>query len=569
VSSHQIPADPDPGLPESGIYIGGPDGGLGDPYKPQTPPQPPQTKTKKHPPPVLGPGSAGGPGSGSEPPITPGVPPSTKAKPPPKPPEKPKRKHHQAIIRAEKQPPIPTKPDQFPWHALRYPPVFRFLLRRAFDGSVVPLENVISVTWDDNSALVTGNIQVQDTTIEASRRQAGVAQGDQIACQVDVHDGQGFKQLWLMRTKSSGLTYSDGSRTFDLANDLQLLQESEGVFRYSGTGQDPHTGPHTGHHPVKRGGWMGRDIILDICDRYKVPVGAMYEGFPEQKIGNFYRAAPMSPLEAIKAVVNIEFQKFKRRLTTRWFDGAFYVTPLRRSEHLRALGPTLIEAAFKSELRPEFTSVLTLHGLPLKFTPNKNDPGGHTSHIMQGGSVFPSVIVNSKVDHTTVTRESTAAVSRFGYVRKILYDPDARTLDDLTKHADDYLSIVAKPKKTLQLTLPGIPYIYRGDAIRLGLGDTALRNQLVWVSAITNTITPQQYLQTLTIVFDDPFVNHADLAKVWRLKKTHAEATAFRVRADGLFYWAQPTTNNKGDKNVKGKPTHIAPSGDFTTVAPP
>jgi hypothetical protein len=489
--------------------VQGPTGAVGDPSKPKAPRKPAATQKGKE--------------KHNEP--------ATK---PPKPGKT--RKTPQAIIRAERQPPIPKKPNQFPWHALRYPPVLRFILLRT-NGTTVALDNVTNVTWEDNDAILTGNIQVQDTKIQNTHTLARIAQGDQIACQVDVHDGQGFKQIWLMRTKSAGLAYADGTRTFDLANDLQLLQQSEGVFRYTQLGKADLSGP-AGHNPARKGGWTGHDIILDICDRFKVPVGGIYKAYPDQKIGRFYLAAPTSPLEAIRKVLNIEFNRFKRRLHVRWESGALYITPLRRSPQLRALGPTLIDAAFKSELRAEFASSLRLHSLP------ELQPG----YVVKPGTPAPK---KSKHQQTFVVRQSDSAVSRFGFVEKILWSSDARSSDDLVRDADGYLEVVAKPKKTLQLTTPGIPYLHRGDAIKLGLGDTALRNQIVWVSAITSTATVSQYLSTITVVFDDPYVNHSDLMKVWKLKATHDEA--FGTRAHKLATWGQsPAGNNKADtpKNI-------------------
>ena len=550
--SGQIPEDPDPGNAESGIgYMPGPVGGYGDPYRPKAPRKPAATQRgkTKHEPPKPGTGQAGS-GTGTSP--DPSSEHTGGGAAPTSPPKSP-----QAVIRVERQPPIPKKPDQFPWHALRYPPVFRFFLRRA-DGTISLLENVIGSTWDDHDAILTGNIQIQEPKVRTSHRYARVAQGDQVACQVDVHDGQGFKQIWSMRTKSAALAYADGTRTFDLANDLSLLQQSEGVFHYTGT-----AGKLTAaSHPAKKGGWYGRDIILSICDDFKVPVGAIYDAYPDQKFGNFFKFGPMSPLEAIKHVLTAEWNRFKRRLTARWIDGALYITPLRRSPHLRALGPTLIDAAFKSELRPEFASAIRLNGIPALLPGWANaSPGGKGSGgiiVGKGAAVVPGGTVNGKHQQTYVDRQSDESVRQFGWVRKIFYSPDARSVDDLNREADDYLAAIAKPKKTLQLTLPGIPYIYRGDAITLGLGDSTLRNQIVWVTAVTSTLTPQQYLQTITVVFDDPFVTHDNLMKIWLLKKTLGDAVGNR---DQKPTWPGPPPNNKGDKNAGKTGTFIIGKG--------
>jgi hypothetical protein len=88
--------------------------------------------------------------------------------------------------------------------------------------------------------------------------------GDQISCGVDVHDGQG-SSVWRMRARSSGLQVNERIRQFDLANDLQLLADSEANWHYGAQGM---TGCTPRFH-TKPGGWKG-EIIRDVCKQFGV-----------------------------------------------------------------------------------------------------------------------------------------------------------------------------------------------------------------------------------------------------------------------------------------------------------
>jgi hypothetical protein len=400
------------------------------------------------------------------------------------------------------------RPDQFPGFALAHPPTFRFSVQKS-NGDVLQLSHVTNASWDDVNAILTGSIQFTEPVFDRFDPYTLVDQGDRISCEVDTHAGRGFTEAWLMRTKTPQLGVNDNTRSFELANDLSLALGSEGNFLYK---------PDHSH----KGGWYGHDIILDVCERFQIPVGRIYQS--DWRIPKLWLRRG-GPLTVIRNVLLKELRHTRRRMVTRFIGGRLYIVPLQRSPHLRALGPTLMDAAFKSELRPEFATAVLMRGLQEFTYADQNKQHNKMHHL----------------------RVSQTSVNQFGYVQKILWSPDARNDSELAAEGDAYLAEVAKPHKTLSLTTPGIIGLHRGDAIQLGLGDDALRRQVVWVDEVNHTLTPQQYLSTITVIFDDPFVPHSELRRIFKLKATREEAIGNRATKDPTGWYL--TKNQKGDGN--------------------
>lgn len=395
---------------------------------------------------------------------------------------------------------------------LQVTPTFRFAAVRA-SGAIDRLTHVESVTWEDVNAILTGTMVLRDSAWDEGSAVKHLDQGDRVVCQVDEHDGRGFNELWFMRVYRPQLAVNDAQRTVQLVNDLDLLRQSDDNFLYK---------PDHAHV----GGWTTTEIITDICKRYQVPIGAI--ALTTRKRAKFHLKRH-SPLDAIRVQLRWELRHTRRRYVVRYEGGRLYILPLTRSTHLLGLGPTLIDAAFSSELAPEFASALLLHGL-VEYTYGTTDKQGRA-------------IKNTQKMH--VYKVATAAVNRFGFVRKIMFSPDARTDAQLQSEAANYLAEVAKPLKKLTLTHAGIPRLRRGDAIKLGIGDDALRKQVVWVYEVSHSLTSSGYTMVVTVIFDDPYTDHIATKLKFRLKKTHDEAVGNRARLDPTG-WMLPK-NNKND----------------------
>jgi hypothetical protein len=404
-------------------------------------------------------------------------------------------------------------------------PEFRFVVA----GKI--LDNVESCSWDDNNAIMRGQLVTRDQEFDRTPPPA-IDIGTVVRCDVD--QGGGFSELWRMRVSDPQLTVSDQQHTFTLANDLDLLLRSEGMFAYP-------AGAMAGPVPTKQG-LYGHDIIKDVCKRFHVKIGRLYKGTRRMRKA---WSQSISPIDVIRYVVKRERQLTGRRLVVKWKNNSLYVVPFVRNPKLLGLGPTLIEAAFQQGLAPEFASAMRLYSINA-VTRGYRDKKGRKK---------------TKPAKNFVDVASSSSVRRFGYVRRVLDSPDATTQAMLLKEAQAYLAYVAKPIKKLTLTHTGMPRLERGDAIKLQLGDAGLRNQIVWVYAIHNELAAGSYQQQITVIFDDPYVDDKGRSILWKLRETAAEAKATAGPNWGLG------SPNKNDSSADPsgpsiwEPTPVDPGG--------
>lgn len=362
---------------------------------------------------------------------------------------------------------------------------------------------VESCEWSDTNALMTGTLSVrQDPLADAPAIEGRLDQGDRI--RLEANDGGGWREVWTMRVYKPRLQVTTAQRQLDLANDLELLRQSEDNFLYTTDKAHPK-------------GWTGRQIVEDVCTRFKIPLGSCYTS--PNHIGRKVRLKRASPLAVLRWVLVHEHRKYHQRLVIRWDRGKLHVLPLTRSPHLLGLGPTLIEAAFESELPPQFGSAITIHGLQ-EFVFGQDGLGSD----------------KKKRQKMHVQLESKTSRQLFGYVHRIVYSPDARTDAELRAEGTAYLAAIAQPRKKLTLTHTGIPWLRRGDAIQLALGDEGLRRQIVYVNEVTHRATPDGYTMDVGVIFDDPYIDRRRTKLIFRLKKTHDEAVGNRARLNPLWY---------------------------------
>jgi hypothetical protein len=428
------------------------------------------------------------------------------AKPKPKPPAHHKSK--QGVTRQDTPPYHYGPADRFPH--LGRPVAFRVTAILS-SGRRAPLEMVERVTWEDANAITTGQLSLRELATDADSPERRLDQGDRIVLEASV-GGAPFQEVWTMRCYKPEAQSSSLQRTFNLANDLELLRQSEDNFYYRKTGPDMVTVASK----TKPQGWTGPEVIRDVCQRYQVPLGQLYAS--KKPIGKLLIRRG-SPLEVIRNVLVREHRRNNLRLVLRFDNGRLSVTTLKRSPHLLALGPTLIEASFQSEMPEQFGTAITMHGLQ-EFAAGQDVEGRP----------------KSKRQKMHVDLESTASRRQFGYVHRIVFSPDARTDADLRQEGLLYLAAIASPRRTVMLSHDGMPWLRRGDAIQLALGDEGLRRQVVWVNSVSHIATPQSYRMDVQVIFDDPYRDKAKETLLFRLKQTHDEAVGNRARTNPLWY---------------------------------
>jgi hypothetical protein len=385
---------------------------------------------------------------------------------------------------------------------LRDRPKFRYFARFA-NGRTAELEDVLSCSWDDATAILTGSLSLALPRFGGRQRtpEQRLEKGDQVACYVSMH-GEPYRYVWTMRVFKPEYHAADHQRSFDLMNDLEMLRQSEDKFVFKAKDR---------RHPH---GWTGPQIIREVCRRYAIPIGGIYGS--SRPLTKNARIHAQNPLEVIRQVVTRERKRHGRRVFIRWYRGRLYVLPLRRSPDLLLLGPTLIDAVLASELPEQFASALTIRS-----------------------------VAKEKLH---LRLESKVSQRLYGYVHKNVWSAHAKTPAALRAEGMAYLRAAAKPKQTLSLSHAGIPFIRRGDAIRVELGDRAMRRQILWVNHVTHQAQAEGYSMEVEMTFEDPFISRRGQSVLTKLKASRDDAVANRARLDPLWYVDK---NNKGDAGPK------------------
>jgi hypothetical protein len=344
-------------------------------------------------------------------------------------------------------------------------------LRGGQRGRLLIDDLVEGFSWRDESAILTGDVQLRDPAY--LKKELGVGTGDQILVEVAGGPNGAFRELWRMRIGQPTRNYGDGSRTYVMADDMSLLAASEDDWRFA-------------RDRRHRKGWLGHEVIRYVCRRYGVQVGRI----PRMtvRIKKLVKTNT-SPLDIILHVLLTAKRESGRRYTVRMYKGKLYVEPLRRSRLLLEMGPTIAEASLRETMREGFATAVTLRGGTVRDA--GADGRGHRRKTRR---------------KISVRVRSPKGIKRYGLVHRIVFSVESESLAHARARARRYIARMAKPSRELSVTHPGLPFIRRLHALRINLPDAALR-QIVFVSSATHTVGPGGYQSELTLSMDDPFVD--------------------------------------------------------------
>lgn len=329
------------------------------------------------------------------------------------------------------------------------------------------------VTWDDSTAILSGTIRVRDP---ADGPTAGVGFGGQIMLEASTTGTATFQELWRMWIVEPNTDYGSATRTFQMENALGFLARSTDSFLYQKDKQHPK-------------GWLASEIAIDVAQRYKMPLGVI--GQTKHYITRIAKV-DVSPLDVIAYAYKRERSTTGNRYILSCNRGRLDITPMRRSNPLLRLGPTLIAAALQQQFGSDpdkgFATSLTVRSDPIIF--KTRDKKGH---------VVPHY------EKVVVQVSSAAAIRKYGFVHRNVFAHDAFSPAEVRAQGELHLTRVGLPTKTFNFTHPGIPSIRRGDAIRAILTDPVL-SQIIFVTDARHTLN-STYQMEVSCVFIDPFAH--------------------------------------------------------------
>lgn len=298
---------------------------------------------------------------------------------------------------------------------------------------------------------------------------------------VKIHDGHvlrlqvrwggKWREIWRMRLRD-GKPSLRGQMTWDLADDMILLQESTDYFHYTKT-------KHGGHPK----GWLVHEIVRDVARRYRIPVGKVSKG--KHYITDL--SGKMTPLQAIQKAYAIEKQATGHRFTIAWRDGKINVTPLRRNDIMYVLREAIEDAVVGREDRDaNFATALTVRATL------KGKKGSRKK---------------SKIEVRYVNEK---AVRQDGFVHKVISGGNVKDHAEAVNKAKRYIAKHSVRKPTLtNVQHRGIAFLRRGDAIWVSLPQFGFSGAkaICFLSAGTWSLASGEFTMSLDVVMEDPFAN--------------------------------------------------------------
>jgi hypothetical protein len=368
---------------------------------------------------------------------------------------------------------------------------FRVTCRRVRGPVRLPplsLDDVVTAfEWERSGAVMTGALTFGDPAL---RRLPGlVRKGDVVRCEVRTRPGAAWRALWEMTVVSPTRSVADRTTTLQLRSRLRPAQLTRHHWRFRKGGTHPN-------------GWTADQITRSACARFRVKIGDLPRG--RHRITKLVDKSA-SVVEIVTAAWQQEREQTGRRFDVSIARGVLDVREVRRPGYMLQMGPTLQDAVVSEGVAAGFASAVVV-----------------TSTVKRKGS--------KKRRKLRVLVVDKARVRRYGYVRRHVHKADLSTIAEARRYGKRWLARTAQPWQQITLTHPGIPWVQRGDGVRLNLPDELLTAD-VWLLGASHRVDPGAYTMTLTATVTDPFLKDARAARVRRRKAEVARARRRRTKA--------------------------------------
>lgn len=360
-----------------------------------------------------------------------------------------------------------------------------FTLLRTGAGAQLDLNDVVeSASWteDSGASTLTGTLALRRPDPE-DRDSLPIGVGHLVRCRV--YWGARWYELWTMRCEPPDVTVDDGTLSVALADDMVLLRRSrrDYVFRRSRA-----TRPFYAH-----------EIAAAVAHRNGIRVGALAKGSaPIHKLIRRHASAA----EVIAAAYAAEHRHTARRFVMRMRDGRLEVFAFRRNPVLFLLGEQIVSAAISQVLPKNPATVLT------------------------GKAVLGKAKARKHLRHTVSDPRLRA---RLGYTRREQDFGRVTSLSELVDKTNRAYAKANRIDRTGTVTVPLLPFIRRGDGVRVNMPGEGLAgaNAYVYVTGARHSVTPDSQTSEFDWTMDDPFLaDQQRLEAAQRAKARAAKAKA-------------------------------------------
>lgn len=387
---------------------------------------------------------------------------------------------------------------------------FRLTLVQS-NGKTLPItDQTTGFTWDDASTELSGSLTLSEQPMHVT-----VNQTYKIRCEWSPALQGKFARLWTMKVATPNPQLSAATSALDLSSKLSDVRKSRDDYRFKKDRAHPN-------------GWTADQIAVFVARKVGVKLGRVAKC--THHITNLVQKQA-DPIDVIVKAYRAERQATGRRFFLSW-EGQLNIDPLRRGPYLLNLAGALIDASYKSTLKDTFATSLTVTATAKAAADHKP--------ASKGGGRRTSKTRRRKI---RVTVQSASGVRSYGYVHRTIGAPHAHSEEDARTYAKRILARNMKPTQELEVTVPIMPSLRRGEAFRVLWKSVGL-TQIVFVGAVTHTVAPSGSTSQITAVFTDPYVD----SKADKAAKQRAAAARRRGRVKVSDSGPAKATGRKGKR---------------------
>jgi hypothetical protein len=398
------------------------------------------------------------------------------------------------------------------------------LIRREKHGAtrVLSLDRVMNtISWTEDSPILKASVSLMNPHADVP---LPVKEGFEVKVDWSVRGKGRWHNLFRNRIETVGETGTSGEVELPLVDEMQWFAKSKEDFSFKKAKKNrPRSGKRTK-------GWRADQIAREVCRRVGIPVGKLAKG--KHLIENLTEEG-VSPLSVIVKAYKLDRDETGRRFVISMRNGRLNVVQLRRSPDLLLVGEHLIEATLQKSLKGSFATLVNLTA---------------TAKREKGTKKKKKIEVEVK--------SSPAIMSRYGRIRTewSLDDPVASKAVARAK-AKRKLAASQEPKRELTMTLPGLPTLKRGDALKVKIDQFGLY-ELIYVASVTHTVDGSgNYTMEVTATFEDPFEDEkGDEIRKKLCKKARKRGRKVPSFCDKGYDPAAPLPRNRKARNRRDRP---------------
>lgn len=346
--------------------------------------------------------------------------------------------------------------------------LFRWELLRPDHPTLDIGSQLVDASWTDASSAITGSLTLRRPKPQ-SAQSLPIANGHMV--RLSVRWGGGWYRLWTMRVqRPPSVDLDSGTLSVDLAEDMILADRGTRRWRFRKTKARKH-------------GWYADEVTRAVCRKAGIKFGSCPKGTKRMSI-----SVKGSPLDAIRKAWKEEQEKTNQKYIIRLRDGALEVIPLRRNEILYIFEEQVRSAMVEAQQASK--PVTVIHA---------------TGRIGKG----------SEAKKVKFTATDIRLLKRLGRVEEEWKAGRVASRQELKERAQRRLAQKIRVTRTASMTVPGVPFLRRGDGIRWKTKEAGWRGpdrfsrdrSYVFITEITHSVSGSgAYTSDVRLTQKDPYV---------------------------------------------------------------